>query len=107
CVAHDRRSPRPLGAEPYQRRVSRDPVRSQSRRIPQGLNKIRLAVAVRTDEHRPPWRQFKLHIRPGPEVPQAQMTDVHLIANQADEPALASTRTRSEPPGTARCRWAA
>ena len=45
-VDHDRRHHRPRRADTHQRRVRRDPMRPQRRRIPQRFNEIRLAVAV-------------------------------------------------------------
>ena len=50
-VDDDGRHHRPLGAIAYQGSVGSNSVRSQSRRIPKGLNKISLAIAVGTDEH--------------------------------------------------------
>ena len=46
------------------RRVRRDPVRAESRRIPQCFNEIGLAVAVRADEYGAARLEVQLDLRP-------------------------------------------
>src|SRR5690606_414856 len=73
------RSPddRAVGPHPHQRGVGGDPVAAEGGEVADGLDQVRLALAVGTDEGRHPRVERDLDPGVGPEIGQRQVRDVH------------------------------
>ncbi len=64
-------------SETHERRIRRDPVRLQRAEVGNGLDQIRLALAVRALEHLDTRVQLEFGGAVIPKIPQAQVGDVH------------------------------
>jgi hypothetical protein len=65
------------GAVPHQRRVGGHPVRAEGGQVSDRFHQVRLALAVRPDQHTGPRLERQVGLRPGAEVGDLEVSDVH------------------------------